>query len=67
MPYYKFKIRSFDTKEEQWIAFYEIGIHEAVLKANQMCINANSNCYALEQHLCEITGGEYDKYLMEGF
>jgi hypothetical protein len=67
MPYYKVIARSFDTKEEKWIAFKEANIYKAMMLAYQLCAQAENPSYALEQTLTLITQDEYINFLVERY
>jgi hypothetical protein len=67
MPYYKVIARSFDTKEEEWIAFKEANIHKAMILAHQLCARANNASYALEQTLTLIIQEEYIHFMVERY
>ncbi|MDO1446286.1 hypothetical protein Q0590_08485 [Rhodocytophaga aerolata] len=63
MPYYKIKVKSFDTARELWIAIQAENLPIAISKANEYCAYTRSIYYPLEQSLHEITKEEYATYM----
>jgi hypothetical protein len=66
MPYYRVKVKSFNTSREIWIAVLAEGICEALHKADRFCAYTNHIYYPLEESLHDITEEEYKLYMQLG-
>jgi hypothetical protein len=66
MPYYKVKVKSFNTDREIWIALQAEDICNAIHKSVRFCTYTNNIFYPIEQSLHEIIKEEYERYMQLG-